>query len=590
MRKSLSMRITIIIFMLMIVNVVVIVGAGTLIFYNDGRVMNLVFLALISAVVNGPLIYFGVTRMLQRALNRLDSSIQAFSNGELVFRTRKENEPDSVGRIYMSFGKLAGTYSMLIQDLKYMAEEHKLGHYNVRIDESKYTGNFANIVKEINEMTFLYVDDTVEILRVLKEFGNGNFDVQVRKYEENWAWANEVMNDMRENLQHVVDEINMLAENASRGNFNVTVDEGNATGEFKLMFRRMNEFIRNINEPLSKIEHNVLIMSQGDFSPLDDKFQGVFENLRNSCNVTNARSEKTINDIAEILKSIAQGDLTVTGHDKIIYAPIREAIGTILESLNNSMTEINAMADKLDISSDILEENSASLANSTSIQASTVEELHASMEQMSANATLSSKSAENAARLSKESDDYARAGDKDMRLMLVAMERIKESSSNISKVIRVIEDIAFQTNLLALNASVEAARAGEHGKSFAVVADEVRTLASRSHTAVKDTTALIEDSINKVDSGLKNVEDVEESLAKIVEDVSQVSEMIGHISNVSEEQSSSLEQLLQAVDSMSNVLQDNSRASQDCSTVSKEVADQARVLKNMVSFYKLRGR
>ena len=589
-RKSLSLRVFLTVTALMIVNALVIIGAGVTVYGGEGSMGYFITVALISVVIIGPLIHFSIMRCFNYVLGRLRKNIEAFTTGELHFGARNQEDVDGAGELYTSFGKMAEVYSMLIADFKHMVAEHVSGHYDVRIDQNKYRGDFAELVKNINDMTFMYVDDTLELLKVIDQYGKGNFNAEVRRYEENWSWANDVMDDFRENLKHVIDEVNMISKAAHDGNFKITIDAGNAQGEWKHMFITMNKFIKNINEPLSEIENNVVIMSQGDFSPLEGEFHGVFKNLQDSCNLTNKRSEQTINEIARILEAIAEGDLTVKGHEGIVYEPIREAIGTILTSFNKSMKDIALMAKQLDESSDVLEINAGSLADGINVQASSVEEMHAMMEIMTENAASNSENAGKAAVLSKESDDYARNGDRDMKDMLVAMGKIKDSSANISKVIKVIEDIAFQTNLLALNASVEAARAGEHGKSFAVVADEVRTLASRSHVAVKDTTELIEDSINKVDSGLKNVGDVGKALATIVTDVSQVTDMITKIAGTSDSQSRSIEQALIGIAGISEVVQSNAKASDQCSTVSKEVAEQARVLKRMVSAYRLRDR
>jgi methyl-accepting chemotaxis protein len=179
-------------------------------------------------------------------------------------------------------------------------------------------------------------------------------------------------------------------------------------------------------------------------------------------------------------------------------------------------------------------------------------------------------------------------GNRQMDEMTAAVKEINTASQGISKVIKVIDDIAFQTNILALNAAVEAARAGQHGKGFAVVAEEVRNLAAKSAKAAKETGDMIQNSIEKAEMGSQIAIETATSLAEIVSGINESSELVKGIAKSSEEQALGIDQINIGIDQVSQVIQQNSATAEESAAASEEMSGQSDVLGDLISRFTLK--
>ncbi len=260
----------------------------------------------------------------------------------------------------------------------------------------------------------------------------------------------------------------------------------------------------------------------------------------------------------------------------IITRSITKPINRIIEGLNEGADQVNDAAAQVSTASQ-------QSAEGASEQASSLEETSSALEQMAAMTRTNAENSKEANGLSAQARDAAQAGDTTMHKLNEAMTAINESSGQISKIIKVIEEIAFQTNLLALNAAVEAARAGEHGKGFAVVADEVRNLAQRAAQAAGETTGLIENSVTKARDGTEVAGDVGKALAAIVGDVGKVTDLIDGISKASEEQAQGVDQVNTAVSQMDRVTQQNAAGAEESAAAAEQLSAQANTVKAAVT-------
>jgi methyl-accepting chemotaxis protein len=286
-------------------------------------------------------------------------------------------------------------------------------------------------------------------------------------------------------------------------------------------------------------------------------------------------------------EKIAEGDLTakvdIRSEKDILGIKLSEVVSKNHEVISN----IASAADQVSSGSKQVSDSSMALSQGATEQASSIEQLTASLEEVSSQTKLNAQNADKANELSEAARLDAEHGNSQMKEMLKAMEEINESSASISKIIKVIDDIAFQTNILALNAAVEAARAGQHGKGFAVVAEEVRNLAARSANAAKETTDMIEGSIKKAEVGTKIASDTADALNKIVDGVSKAAALVNDIAVASNEQAAGIAQINQGIMQVSQVVQNNSATSEEIAAASEELSSQAILLKEMVSKFKL---
>ncbi len=290
---------------------------------------------------------------------------------------------------------------------------------------------------------------------------------------------------------------------------------------------------------------------------------------------------------ADIAERLGQGDLTIAIEPVSDQDTMGHAQRMMLKNLRELLSEIHTVSTALNEGSEGVSSASEALSNQTTGEAASVEEISSSLTEIANRAKSNAEKSEIVRVLSVEARDAASVGNEHMGQMVRSMEEITTGSSQISKVIKVIDDIAFQTNLLALNAAVEAARAGRHGKGFAVVADEVRNLAGRSAKAARETGELVDNTVQKVRVGAEIAAKTNAGLQTIVKAVIKTTDLIEEITAASKEQALGVEQISSGVASIEGATQENCATAEQTAAAAEELNKMAKQLRGLLARFKI---
>jgi methyl-accepting chemotaxis protein len=331
------------------------------------------------------------------------------------------------------------------------------------------------------------------------------------------------------------------------------------------------------NELYKKMTEQALVVNEVTFSAAEtllNKLVEINETAATDTTKTSSAQATTLKVLS--LAAMIIGVVAALALGILISRGITKVLKRISDTLSAGAEQTTSAAGQVAAASQ-------SLAEGASEQAASLEETSSSLEEMS---SMTKRNAETAGKVKELGSQARQAGDlgvQDMTAMVAAMDDIKRSSSDIAKIIKTIDEIAFQTNILALNAAVEAARAGEAGAGFAVVADEVRSLAQRCAQAAKETAGKIEDAVEKSAKGAEISTKVAKSLEEIVGKARQVDEMAGEVASASQEQSQGISQVNTAVTEMDKVTQSNAANAEESASAAEELTAQAESLKETVS-------
>ncbi len=460
------------------------------------------------------------------------------------------------------------------------------------------------------------------------EVGAGDEAVQTTR--DNFIRINDSVTQARDAIAALASDANMLARAAVEGKLAARADATAHQGAYRTIVQGVNDTLDAVIGPLNVAAEYVDRISKGEIPPqIVDEYRGDFNELKTNLNAMTGYLDEmakaateiaagnlavqvhpvsdkdvlgqafslmttslqtVVGDIVLISERLAAGDLTVEpkGNYQGEFTRIKSGLETALAGLNKTMRQTQQVVTQVAQSVDQVRSVSQDLATGAQEQSSAVEAVTGNLARTDADVKGNADNAGVANQLVGETASLADVGQHKMKELTAAMGAIEQSSTEIGKIIKVIDDIAFQTNLLALNAAVEAARAGQAGRGFAVVAQEVRNLAERSAKAAKSTAELIEDAGRRTRDGVKVTSETDGALGGIVKNVLKVKDLVGEIAAASEGQSKSLAQINAAMRQVNQGAQSSSSQSEQLASTADELANLAEQLRRDTARFELR--
>ncbi|SER47489.1 methyl-accepting chemotaxis protein [Rhizobium sp. NFR03] len=341
----------------------------------------------------------------------------------------------------------------------------------------------------------------------------------------------------------------------------------------------------------SSIASVVAAAVAGDFTARIDRDYGSPDLNRFAASVNElvGSVDQAIAELRRVIEALSRADLTqsMNGRFQGAFGELQANVNATMVTLRSTMESVRGAGSTISESSAELSGAANDLSKRTEQQAAALEETAAALDEITATVRTASTRAHEAQEMVRETKASAERSGAIVRSAVAAMGRIEDSSSRISQIIGVIDEIAFQTNLLALNAGVEAARAGEAGRGFAVVAQEVRELAQRSANAAKEIKTLISASASEVEGGVTLVRSTGTALLEIETLVNQVNNHVESIATASREQATALGEINTSVNHMDQMTQKNAAMVEETTAASETLADQSRQLQQLLARFRL---
>ena len=439
---------------------------------------------------------------------------------------------------------------------------HSIEYHQIQESVETLTIEFTHHIEEL--LLSANDEDAAFLNSILQEIVDTNLKLWKAAAREDLVGLNESLASFKANKEAIVSYSNGV--------------ESNANSSFSDIISEIDEIISTVSN-LASVEYAIkedeAFINEAYYSAI--KYAGA---ISDSARVrTSEFSEHAVASVETFWAIILGISLLAISLSTVFGFSIARNVN---KKLTSAISRIRISSSEVNVAASQLSSTSQQLAQSSSEQAAGIEETTSSIEEMSSQIKQNNENTSEAENAMDESKCLMEAGMSAIEELSVAMKEIQHSSTETSKIIKTIDEIAFQTNLLALNAAVEAARAGEAGKGFAVVAEEVRSLAQRSAEAAKNTSELIQSSQVSSENAVISAEQVVEKLSKVSDSTINIDIMVKEISASSKEQAMGIEQMTHVMNDMDQTVQENASSSEEAASSAEELSAQSEELNSVV--------
>ncbi|MGQ5315776.1 methyl-accepting chemotaxis protein [Xanthomonas arboricola pv. corylina] len=504
----------------------------------------LMVVSTVIALLLGATIAWLLTRSVVLPLRQSLRLAERINDGDLRSQDLPTSKDES-GQLLRAMQQMQRRLQDVISAQRSMAARHDAGEISYRTDAQQFPGEYGHMVQDTNALVHAHVQTQLHMTEVMGSYAIGDLAPEIEQYPGEKAAITATMQQVKQNLRAINAQIQQLTQAACAGNFALR------------------------GQP-EKFEHDFRLM---------------VENL----NTMMATSDTNLARFSDLLRCIADGDLTVrmTGNFHGVFASMRDDANSTVHRLTDIVTHIQTTSNSIGFAAEDIASGNQELSRRSEQQAASLEETAASMEELTSTVKQNAEHAGRANQLALGAAAIASEGRDVVGQVIEQMSGIEASSRRIADIISVIDGIAFQTNILALNAAVEAARAGEQGRGFAVVASEVRTLSHRSSDAAKEIKRLIDDSVQRVADGATLVHKAGTTMGEVVTSVQHVTDIMGHISAASQEQAGGIEQVNLTIAQMDETTQQNVSLVEAASTAARSLEAHSTQLTQAVEVFKV---